>query len=87
MAIAERGDPSLTHHALDDWYLAEHKDYDAFASKYRMNGELLLQDDKIERMAEWCKKSDIHYTPTIFVNGHKLPDAYSVEDLKYFLLD
>jgi hypothetical protein len=31
---------TLTKQALDDWYLAEQKDYGTFASKYPMNGEL-----------------------------------------------
>jgi hypothetical protein len=29
---------------------------------------------------------DVHATPTIFINGNQLPDAYSIEDLQYFLL-
>jgi protein-disulfide isomerase/uncharacterized membrane protein len=87
LAIAAKGDPTQTQHALDDWYLPTHQDYDAFASKYRMNGELLQQGDKIQHMDAWCKANEIHFTPTIFVNGHQLPEAYSIEDLKYFLLE
>ena len=34
--------------ALDDWYLADEKDYNAFEKKYPMNGELLKQGNKIE---------------------------------------
>ena len=72
--------------SLDDWYLPETKNYELFAAKYPMNGELLKQGNKIAAMDKWCKTMDINYTPTIFINGYQLPDAYTIEDLHYFLL-
>jgi len=76
-----------TKNALDDWYSAETKDYERFAAKYPMNGELLNQGDKIEAMDKWCNATGIKFTPTIFINGYQLPDAYGIEDLQYFLLE
>ncbi len=73
------------YYPLDDWYLAETKDYKRFAAKYPMNGELLKQGNKIEAMDKWCKAVGISFTPTIFINGYQLPDAYNIEDLQYFL--
>ncbi len=73
--------------SLDDWYLADTKDYDQFAAKYPMNGELVKQADKIDAMEKWCKATEIAFTPTIFINGYQLPDAYTIEDLQYFLLE
>jgi protein-disulfide isomerase/uncharacterized membrane protein len=87
IAIADNNDEVQIKKALDDWYLAEKKDYDVFAAKYPMNGELKQQDEKIDAMAKWCKKTDIQFTPTIFLNGYQLPDAYSIGDLQYFLLE
>ena len=77
----------LTKHALDDWYLSDKKDYDVFAAKYPMNGELSKQEEKINLMDKWCKQMKIKATPTIFLNGYQLPDAYNIEDLQYFLLE
>lgn len=85
LAVAQKGDQELLGQAMDDWYLTERKDYELFAQKYPMNGELKKQDDKIETMRDWCKKTHIAFTPTFFVNGYQLPDIYSVADLKYFL--
>jgi len=85
LAIDQKHESGLTERALDDWYLAEIKDYDAFAQKYPMNGELKKQGDKITAMNEWCNKTGIRFTPTFFVNGYQLPSNYSVHDLKYFL--
>jgi hypothetical protein len=87
LAIAEKNNPALTKQALDDWYLQDNKSYTGFAAKYPMNGELEKQGLKIEAMDNWCIKNSIQATPTIFINGYKLPDAYSIEDLRYFLVE
>ena len=88
MAIAENTyDQQTLKQSLDDWYLPDKKDYDLFAAKYPMNGELLQQGTKIEAMEKWCSEIKISFTPTIFINGYQLPDAYNIEDLQYFLLD
>ncbi|MDO5969737.1 vitamin K epoxide reductase family protein [Flavivirga aquimarina] len=81
LAIDSKGDKKKTQQALDDWYLAEQKDYEAFANKYPMNGELELQNKKIEAMRAWCNAENITHTPTIFINGYELPKEYSVKDL------
>lgn len=73
--------------ALDDWYLDDNKEYNFFAAKYPMNGELKQQGTKIDAMFNWCKQMGVTATPTLFLNGYQLPDAYSIEDLKYFLLE
>ncbi len=85
LAIDQNQDAALTGKALYDWYFAETKNYDVFAQKYPMNGELAKQGDKVESMSDWCNKTEIKFTPTFFVNGYQLPSNYSVHDLKYFL--
>ena len=50
-----------------------------------MNGEVKQQENQIEKMKEWCKEAEITYTPTIFLNGKRLPENYKVEELKYIL--
>lgn len=87
LAIAEKNEESITKRALDDWYLADTKEYAQFSNKYPMNGELERQGEKMEKMESWCTKMEISHTPTLFINGFQLPDAYGIEDLKYFLLD
>lgn len=74
-----------TQQALDDWYLADKKDYNIFAKKYPMNGELKQQERQIEEMSEWCKEAEITGTPTLFINGHRLPETYKIEELKFVL--
>jgi uncharacterized membrane protein len=85
LAIAAKQNPAQTAQALGDWYLAEKKDYDVFANKYPLNGELKQQERHIEMMKTWCDEAGITHTPTIFINSYKMPDAYSIEELKYIL--
>ncbi len=85
MAINAIGDKQKTQQALDDWYLAPKKDYEIFAKKYPMNGELKLQQNVLQVMNDWCEKAEIHFTPTLFINGKQLPSNYSIEELKHIL--
>ena len=86
MAINEQKKEFIKR-ALDDWYLADSKDYERFAAKYPMNGALEKQGEKIEAMFNWSNEMEVEFTPTIFINGYQLPDAYTIDDLQYFLLD
>ncbi len=87
LAIDEQGDSNKTQEALNNWYLAEEKNYEKFASKFSMNnGMLLEQNVKIEAMSKWCEDENITHTPTIFINGYELPKEYRVEDLRDVLL-
>ena len=82
LAIAAKKDFKLTEQALDDWYLSEKKDYDAFAARYPMNGELKEQEVNIDLMKSWCDEAEITGTPTIFINGRCLPETYNINELK-----
>lgn len=84
---SQKNNNGIIKQALDDWYLADNKDYERFASKYPMNGELVQQDEKIEAMFKWYRDMDVRFTPTIFINGYQLPEVYLIEDLQYFLLE
>ena len=97
MAIAETNNERLIRRALTDWYVQEKKDYEAFAAKYPMNGELQMQDAKVDAMRDWCDKTVIFFTPTFFISlpsfssetnerkFHELPPLYRTSELKYFL--
>jgi hypothetical protein len=66
-------------------YLPEKKEYGIFPKKYLMNGELAKQGNKSRQCANGVIKRNCFYA-TLFVNGYQLPDAYSMEDINYFLL-
>ncbi len=85
LAINAKQNTQQTEQALDDWYLADKKDYNAFAGKYPMNGELKEQEAQIELMRNWCNDANITHTPTLFINGKQLPETYTIDELKYIL--
>ncbi len=85
LAIAAMQNPGLTEQAMDDWYQPGKKDYEAFATKYPVNGKLNEQEEKIDRMKKWCDEAEITFTPTIFINGYRLPETYSIEELENIL--
>ena len=85
LAISAKQNNEKTAQALDDWYSADKKDYDVFADKYPMNGELKQQEVQIEEMKNWCKEAEITATPTFFINGFRLPESYRINELKYIL--
>lgn len=71
---------------LSDWYSSENKDINEFKKKYRLSAkEYEHNKENAKLMYEFCKKMEIIGTPTIFINGHEMPDIYSVNDLQYCL--
>ncbi|TWF39574.1 hypothetical protein FHW36_10511 [Chitinophaga polysaccharea] len=68
LAIADKGIESLTRQALDDWYSADKRDYEAFTAKYPMNEELEQQNTKIEGMlactSTWMLLVHLHFLLT-----------------------
>lgn len=76
---------NAAHSALDDWYSAQEKNFDDFAKKYPVNGNLTLSDRELTEMSHWCSEMAIEVTPTFFIDKYQLPEIYKVADLKYFL--
>lgn len=84
LAIYKLGDEMQTLNALADWYNSPQKDYSTFSAKYQINSSLEYYIDDINAMNSWCRNEKILFTPTYYINKHKMPDQYSIEDL-YFL--
>lgn len=84
LAIHEKYNQETVKEALDNWYNDDEKDYEAFASRYPMNGELNKQSEKTNAMEKWCKEMKIRATPSLFIDGYELPQGYSISELKNF---
>ncbi len=84
MALALLNDTKLVTTALNDWYKQDHKKYETWAAKYPVKISDDLQEvSKTQR--EWCQLTEITVTPTILINGYKLPPPYTIADIKYLL--
>jgi protein-disulfide isomerase len=79
----DRNDTSLEK-ALDTWYELKIKDFAAWA-KVHPKTTTVENDGILEKHREWCALTEIKGTPTLFLNGRKIPQDYKPEDLKYFI--
>ena len=83
LALYNAKDPLLPQ-ALADWYAKGCLDYEGFVQRYpALRPE--AQRDEVDAMDRWCRAAAIAFTPTLFVNGRRLPALYRVEDLRYLL--
>ena len=39
---------------------------------------------EFQKHKSWKEKTQLRATPTVIVNGYKLPENYRIEDLRYF---
>lgn len=83
-ALSNLADKRIAENALHDWYLQSNKKYETWAEKYPVLFDRGV-NNITENQKEWCKMAEITYTPTIFINGYKLPDPYRLEDIKYMV--
>lgn len=68
--------------AMNDWY--RNMDFKKYKEKYPLTEEINISD-QLEFHAQWTNKTEIKFTPTVFINGYQLPKQYEVEDLRNLL--
>jgi glutaredoxin len=75
---------TLVEKALNDWYALREKEYDHWARDYHV--EINEEVNNIsKRQKQWCDLAEITVTPTILINGYKLPEPYQIADLKFLI--
>ncbi|RZK60243.1 MAG: peptidase C39 [Pedobacter sp.] len=83
-ALSQLNDVKLVEVALNDWYNQSAKKYESWAQKYPVAFDTEWSEVTARQKA-WCGLAEIAFTPTILVNGYKLPEPYRLEDIKYLL--
>ncbi|PJJ84438.1 vitamin K epoxide reductase family protein [Mucilaginibacter auburnensis] len=84
MAIKKSKESIAVKNAIDDWYEQKQKNYDEWAKVHPQKGDAFGLDS-IVKQREWCNLTNVTSTPTLFLNGRKLPQNYLPEDIKYFI--
>lgn len=73
--------PQKSMEKFSKWFSSEKNDYEPIIAKYSAN----IHNDEVEaewnKHKEWRKNTKLATTPTILVNGYKLPEEYEIEDL------
>ncbi|PWK80343.1 hypothetical protein LX99_00808 [Mucilaginibacter oryzae] len=79
-------DKQVVENALNAWYLQDNKNYKEWAKSY----PTIFNDnasEQISKQYEWCQMAEIKATSTILVDGHRLPDNYQLQDIRYLLTE
>jgi len=88
MALNELPDKTIIKRALHDWYIQKQKNYDVWAKAYPVPIAIGINNNrhKLEEQKAWVDLAGIKATPTLLVNGYKLPrQIYQLNELKYML--
>lgn len=67
-----------------EWYDRGKIKEEAFFKPYRLNAATEEVDREFKSHEQWRATTGFSSTPTLLVNGHKLPDGYVVDDIPYF---
>lgn len=73
LALAKQG--TLAIKALIDWYSQKNKDYNTWAKRYPTETHLSDFVAICQGHRQWCRDADIIVTPTIYINGYKIPET------------
>lgn len=84
MALKNENDSIKTKAALNDWYGGPKRSYKIWSEKYPVPFSAEL-DALLLEQKEWAIKHQITQTPTILINGYKMPLIYQLHELKYML--
>lgn len=84
MALKSGDNENNFKEALNDWYKQKKKDFQSWKKQYPAM-ENAVESKMLLRQKEWCNLANITSTPTLFINGRRLPSVYHVEDIRYIL--
>ena len=76
--------PDSKTQLFNDWFengKALKEDYFSSLSLNMENPDIKVEFEKHEA---WKNKNQLRGTPTVLINGYKLPESYKIEDLRYF---
>ncbi|GGH03276.1 hypothetical protein GCM10007422_18220 [Pedobacter zeae] len=82
-ALTLSNEKKIAERALTHWY-EQKGNFEAWAEAFPLD-KAIPTNDSSERQKQWCKMAEITFTPTILINGYKMPDPYQLEDLRYLL--
>lgn len=69
--------PDEMEQMLTTWY--QSRDLQKFREYYPVSKTRDIYE-KLERQTQWCQEAQVEFTPSLFINGYKLPSAYEQQD-------
>ncbi|MDR1501946.1 MAG: thioredoxin domain-containing protein [Prevotella sp.] len=84
MAVYLNNSQEKARKIYSEWFSKGKFAKESFFQMYEMN----IVDEKVEmefqKHEAWKKQTGLRATPTILVNGYRLPDNYKIEDIRFF---
>lgn len=74
----------MVEEALNQWYRRREKKYEDWAKNYEIEITQSVHD-AVKKQKQWCNLIEVTGTPTVLINGYKLPKPYSIEDIQYLV--
>jgi len=78
------GNDALMHEAIDNWYEGD-KGYTKWHLAHKAPDENIDTNAIINAQKKWSDMTVTYETPTVFINGVRLPHPYQFSDLKYLI--
>jgi len=69
---------------IADWFEKGKSLKEAFFNDFELDMNNPDIEIEFQKHEDWKEKTRLRATPTILVNGYKLPHNYKIEDLRYF---
>ena len=69
---------------FDQWFEKGKFNKEEFFKLYPVNTDTQKVIREFDLHEQWKEQSGLRATPTILINGYKLPDNFKIEDMRYF---
>jgi len=67
----------------DKWFEKGKYNKETFFQKYSVKLDEASVNKEFELHEQWKEKSGLRATPTILINGYKLPENFKIEDMQF----
>jgi uncharacterized membrane protein len=72
------------YEAIHNWYEGKYKKVEELMDAYPVKNTIFFSE-QLEMQKEWCRLAEVVSTPTVFLNGYRIPLPWQYQDIKYFL--
>ncbi len=77
-------DKEKTKIIFNDWFKEGKNQENIFFDKYGLNTYDETIEEEHNKHLQWKDKTGLRATPTVLINGYKLPENYKIEDILFF---
>lgn len=76
--------PEIIEKAYDEWFETGREDREKFLKKFNIDPDDPAVTEEYARHKQWRGSTRLSAAPAVLVNGYKLPQSYTLEELVYF---